>query len=435
MHDTTQTYESADAMVCSVADKSPYFASFLCAIAVNISWTIQMKSETLSETAVTHPTDFQTGQVFTIAGGHFTHDTYSAFLAPLLPLIQERLQTNYTLTGSLAIFSQLPSLLNPFLGYLADKVSLRYFIILAPAVTATLFSSLGFAPNYAVLAMLLLAAGVSIAAFHAPAPAMIGRLAGNQVGKGMSIFMAAGELGRTLGPIIAIAGVSWFGLEGIWRLMFVGWAVSVILYYRLRTVSARPAHQKAFNFVESWPAIRRLFSALTLVVGARILMQAALTTYLPIYVTDVRGLSLWLSAGSLTILEAAGVLGALFAGTLSDRIGRIRMLTILLTAAPLLYIAFLFGPAWTAVPLLILLGFTSISPQPVFLALVQDQFRDNRALANGIYLAMNFLVRAAGIWLIGLLADQLGLQQAFLIGGLLAFLSIPALRLLPQTRR
>ncbi|MCP5097469.1 MAG: MFS transporter, partial [Chloroflexi bacterium] len=61
-----------------------------------------MKTDTISpETAVTNPDEFQTGQVLTIVGGHFTHDTYSAFLAPLLPLIQERLSTSYALTGSL----------------------------------------------------------------------------------------------------------------------------------------------------------------------------------------------------------------------------------------------------------------------------------------------------------------------------------------------
>ena len=178
----------------------------------------------------------------------------AAFLAPLLPLIQERLGTSYALTGSLAIFAQLPSLLNPFIGYLADKVSLRYFIILAPAVTATLFSSLGLVPNYLTLAFLLIAAGVSIAAFHAPAPAMIARVSGNRVGKGMSIFMASGELGRTLGPVIAVAGVSWFGLEGIWRLAFVGWGVSVILYFRLRTISARSKTAVSTNLASNLAA-------------------------------------------------------------------------------------------------------------------------------------------------------------------------------------
>lgn len=384
------------------------------------------------ETAVSDPDEFQTSQVFTVAGGHFVHDTYSAFLAPLLPLIQERLATGYALTGSLAIFAQLPSLLNPFLGYLADKVSLRYFIILAPGITATLFSSLGLVPNYLTLALLLVAAGVSIAAFHAPAPAMVARVSGNRVGKGMSIFMAAGELGRTLGPVVAVAGVSWFGLEGIWRLAFVGWGVSVILYFRLRTISARPKTAVSGNLAALWPQMRRLFSVIIWLVGARVFLQASITTYLPIFVKDALGLSLWLSAASLTILEAAGVVGALFTGTFSDKLGRNRMLLILLSISPILHLLFVFGPTWMAVPLLIGLGLTAISPQPVMLALVQDSFPDHRALANGVYLAVSFLVRALGIWVVGMLADRLGLQNAFLWSGLLAFLSIPAIFFLPK---
>jgi FSR family fosmidomycin resistance protein-like MFS transporter len=384
------------------------------------------------ETAVSDPDQFQTAEVFTIVGGHFIHDTYSAFLAPLLPLIQERLGINYALTGSLAIFAQLPSLLNPFIGYLADKISLRYFIILAPGITATLFSSLGLAPNYLVLALLLFTAGISIAAFHAPAPAMVARVSGNRVGKGMSIFMAGGELGRTLGPVVAVAGVSWFGLEGIWRLAFAGWAVSVILYYRLRNVSARPQAVARANLAAIWPQMRRLFSVIIWLVGTRIFLQAALTTYLPIFVKDALGLSLWLSAASLTILEAAGVVGALFTGTLSDRLGRNKMLLILLTISPIFYLLFVFGPTWTAVPLLIALGLTAISPQPVILALVQDSFPEHRALANGSYLAVSFVVRALGIWVVGALADRIGLQNAFFWSGLLAFLSIPAVFFLPK---
>ena len=47
-----------------------------------------------------------------------------------------------------------------------------------------------------------------MAAFPAPAPAMIAKVAGQRVGTGMSIFMATGELARTLGPIIAVAAVA-----------------------------------------------------------------------------------------------------------------------------------------------------------------------------------------------------------------------------------
>ncbi|MCA9935421.1 MAG: MFS transporter [Ardenticatenaceae bacterium] len=388
---------------------------------------------TVVETAVPTPTDtFQTDQVLTIAGAHFAHDTFSAFLAPLLPLLQERLNTNYALTGGLTIYSQLPSLLNPFIGYLADKVSLRYFIIFAPAVTATLMSSMGFTSNYLTLALLLLAAGVSIAAFHAPAPAMVGRISGKQVGKGMSIFMASGELGRTLGPVIAVAAVNQWALEGIWRLAFVGWAVSGILYWRLHNISVRPVRKEQAALSAFWPKARRLFSILTWIMLARVFMLVSVTTYLPIFMRDVRQTNLWLAAASLTILEGAGVVGALLTGTLSDRLGRRQMLTLLLGVAPLLLMAFLYGPTWLLIPLLLGLGLTAITTQPVLLAVVQDEFPQHRALANGTFLGISFLVRAGAVWIVGMWADQFGLTQAFLWSGLAAWVSLPAIWLLPQ---
>ena len=369
---------------------------------------------------------FHTDQVVTIAGGHFIHDSYSAFLAPLLPLLQARLSTNYVMTGSLAIFSQLPSLLNPFIGYLADRISLRYFIILAPAVTATLMSSIGLTSSYVMLAMLLTAVGFSVAMFHAPAPAMIARVSGDRVGKGMSIFMAAGEMGRTLGPIAAVAGVGWFGLDGLWRMAFVGWATSIILYFRLRHVAARPHGKANVSTATFWPKARHLFPVFTWLMVTRVLMSASLTTFLPLYVSDVLEGSLWLAAAALMILEGAGVVGALAAGTISDKLGRVRVLLFLTVTSAILMLAFLYAPNWLIVPLLIGLGLTAISPQPVLLAIVQDEFTDNRALANGSYLAVNFAVRAMGIWVIGMLADRIGLESAFLIGSLAMFLGIPA---------
>ncbi|MCB0097283.1 MAG: hypothetical protein KDE46_16245, partial [Caldilineaceae bacterium] len=83
--------------------------------------TVEDRAEQI---AAAEPTaTFQTDQVFTVAGGHFIHDTYSAFIAPLIPLLQERLGVGYAGAGSLAIYAQMPSLLNPFIGYLADRVS------------------------------------------------------------------------------------------------------------------------------------------------------------------------------------------------------------------------------------------------------------------------------------------------------------------------
>ena len=371
--------------------------------------------------------------VFAVALGHFTHDVYSAFLAPLLPILQERLGIGYALTGNLAVFTQIPSLLNPFIGYLADRVSLRYFVIFAPAVTATLMSSLGLTSSYLSLAFLLLAAGVSIAAFHAPAGAMIGELAGNRVGAGMSIFMAAGELARTVGPLFAVAGVAWFGLDGLWRLAFVGWAVTGILFWRLHNIEAKPRAPGSDDWARLWPRLLRIFPFLAWLVLGRVSMQAALTTYLPIFMKDERGLSVAWAAAALTILEAAGFVGALISGSLSDRVGRHRMLFILLLVSPLLMILFLFTRGWVTILVLIALGLTAISLQPVILALVQDLFPDNRALANGSYMALSFALRAAGIWVIGLTADAFGLVPAFVLSALIGLLALPSIFFIPKS--
>ena len=390
-------------------------------------------TSSFAETSQPTRNRFQADQVAAIAAGHFTHDTYSAFLAPLLPLIQDHLGLSYTLAGGLAIFTQVPSLLNPFIGYLADRVSVRYFVIFAPAITATIFSSVGLAPTYLILALLLFAGGLSIAAFHAPAPAMIGKVSGPRVGAGMSVFMASGELARAIGPIVAVAGVTWFGLEGVWRLAVVGWLVSGVLFFRLRSVPVTPRSHRSTAMSRFWIAARRVFPPLTWLLLGRIFMLAALSTYLPIYMSDVRGVSLGLAAIALTTLEAAGVVGALLTGTVSDRLGRKRVLFMLLGFAPFALLLFIYGPASLAFPLLILLGFMVVSPQPVMLAFVQDHFPGNRALANGAFLAISFLMRALGIWLVGALADRYGLNTAFAACAILALFSIPAVFFLPTS--
>ncbi|HNB54960.1 MAG TPA: MFS transporter, partial [Anaerolineales bacterium] len=241
-------------------------------------------SPSLTENHSPTPETFQTGQVLTIAGGHFLHDTYSAFVAPLLPLLIEKLSLSLTLAGSLSSIMQLPSLITPFIGYLADKVSVRYFIILAPGVTATLMSFMGLANSYWGLAAIFLVTGISVAAFHAPAPALIARVSGPNVGRGMSFFMASGELARTVGPLVAVWAVSLWGLEGMYRLAIFGWVASGIFYWRFRDVPARS--QKNVGFRGLIPTAWRLFLSLFFITISRDFLAVSLGTFLPTFMNE-----------------------------------------------------------------------------------------------------------------------------------------------------
>lgn len=69
------------------------------------------------------------------------------------------------MAGFLSSVMQIPALLIPFIGILADRISARFFIILAPALTAIPMSLIGVAPGYGILLILLFIAGISVALF------------------------------------------------------------------------------------------------------------------------------------------------------------------------------------------------------------------------------------------------------------------------------
>jgi FSR family fosmidomycin resistance protein-like MFS transporter len=371
--------------------------------------------------------EFRTGLVATIASGHFVHDTFTAFVAPLLPLVIEKLSLSLTSVGLVNAFMQLPAVLNPFIGYLADKLSLRYFVIFAPATTATLIGLMGLAPNYGTLAFLFILIGISVAAFHAPTPAMIARVAGKRVGLGMSLYMAGGELGRTVGPLVAVSAVSMWGLEGIYRLIALGWGASMILFWRFRNVSSTDYRMKAGNLRAEFPKLRSFFLPIVLLTFTRAFLTGSITTYLPTFLS-FEGATLAFAGISLSILEAAGVAGALLSGTISDRFGRRPVLLISMALSSILMFVFLQVGGWASVPVLLLLGFFSIAPQPVILALVQDAVPDNRAVANGLYMTINFLVRSLVLVLLGAAGDTWGLRITFVISGVISvFALLPVL--------
>jgi len=390
------------------------------------SATVDIDSKAKRESA------FDYSRILLICSGHFVHDVYSAFIAPLLPLLIDKLSLTLVMAGSLPVFMQAPSLLGPLIGYLADRFSVRYLVIFAPAITATLATLIGFMPTYGTAALLLFCVGVNIMAFHAPAPAMIAHVAGGKVGRGMSFFMASGELARSVGPLLVGFGVAQWGMEGLWRLMFFGWLSSVILFWRLRDVSAKREVRKS----KTKPMLKRfarVFAPLLGVMLLRNMAASSLGIFMVVYLVDIRGFELTLATGALALYEFSGVGGALMGGTLSDRFGRRKMVAGAAVSSALLMLVFVHVEGALLIPLLIGLGFTALSVSPVFLALVQDQLPENRATANGMFMLYAFGVRAINVMMVGALGDALGLQNAFIAAALISLLCLPIIITLPST--
>ena len=390
------------------------------------SATVEIDSKSKRESA------FDYGRILLICSGHFVHDVYSAFIAPLLPLLIDKLGLTLVMAGSLPVFMQAPSLLGPLIGYLADRFSVRYLVIFAPAITASLATLIGFMPTYGTAALLLFCVGVNIMAFHAPAPAMIAHVAGGKVGRGMSFFMASGELARSVGPLLVGFGVAEWGMEGLWRLMFFGWLSSAVLFWRLRDVSAKRERRKS-KTKPMFKRFARVFAPLLGVMLLRNMAASSLGIFMVVYLVDIRGFELTLATGALALYEFSGVGGALMGGTLSDRFGRRKMVAGAAISSALLMLVFVHVEGALMIPLLMGLGFTALSVSPVFLALVQDHLPENRATANGMFMLYAFGVRALNVMMVGALGDALGLQNAFIAAALISLLCLPIIITLPPT--
>lgn len=367
-------------------------------------------------------------QIVTVTSGHMFHDMYTSFLAPLLPRIIENLSLSLTSAGVLSTMLQIPSILNPLIGYLADKKGVRFFVIFSPAVTATVMSLLGISNHLYLVGLLLLLAGVSSASFHATTPAVVGSASREKTGWGMSLFMAGGGIGRTLGPLLVVWAVGQWGLEGTFRLMFIGWAASGLLFKQLQGVDIRP--EKRPSLRASLPDFKAFFLPLALVLLLRSFILAATNTYLPTFMVQ-SGAPLWMAGAALSTVELSGVGGGLVLGPISDTIGRKKSIAAAMLVSSLTLLGFLQVSGWLTIPFLILLGFFSRSTGSLFLALVQDHFQGHRATSNGVFMLISFLSNALMLVLVGYLGDRFGLRSAYHWASVAAFLSMVFIAVLP----
>jgi FSR family fosmidomycin resistance protein-like MFS transporter len=373
------------------------------------------------------PEPFQTGRVMLVAFSHFVHDVYTSFLSPLLPLIIEKLSLTLGQAGLLSTVMQVPALLNPVIGLFADNRGLaRWLVILAPTLTAVSMSLILNAHTYFLLLVLVFLAGISVALFHVPSPVLVAGYSGLKKGRGMSLYMTGGEAARMVGPMFAVAAVSFLGQDRFYLVMGLAVLISVLLYFTLEKETEKTDMKRKGSIKSAYNEIKHVLLPITGVLAARSFMHAVMGTFLTVFVERQTG-SLWYGGAALALYEAFGVAGILCAGTLSDRIGRQRVLFWVLLVAPAAILVFVFTTGFIKIAMVGVAGFTVLSTTPVMLALVQENAKMNPSAANGLFMMASFFVRSVAVFLAGVIGDMAGLENMFIVSAVIGFFAIPFL--------
>ena len=376
---------------------------------------------------------FHLSEIVTVAAAHGAHDTYFSYLPTILPLLIKNLALNTTQAGLLTVFSQIPNLLQPVIGHLADRKNLKMLVVLAPTLSGILITLVGVAPSFGLAGLLLLLAGFSSAGFHAISPTMVSAQAGRKVGRGMGFFMVGGELGFGLGPLMVVAAIGYLTLRGLPWLMSLGMLASIILFFRLKNAST-VRHAQAEAGLPVPQALRQMsglmlpMMSITFITG---FLSANIVNYLPTFMSS-EGAVFALAGASLAVVELSGTIGALLMGLFSDRLGQRNVVLYGTLISVLFSMGFLLLRGWMQIAMLVGVGMSAFVANPAFLSIIQTRFTRNLSLANGVYMSSSFILRSIVVVLVGIMADRYGMRPVFVGSVLVTLLSLPFIFMLPK---
>ncbi len=178
-----------------------------------------------------------------LASAHVAVDTIALAIQPLWPDLREGLALgDAEFQFVFVLWNLANSLIQLPIGYWAERHKAIWLIWAGPLLGAACVGVVGLVDSFAGLCLLLVLAGVGIAAFHPEAAAMAASCAPANRSRALSIFAIGGYLGQALGPLYAGKLTAAFGLSAIAWTMAWGWFAFAIVAFLLRGAPAPVVH-------------------------------------------------------------------------------------------------------------------------------------------------------------------------------------------------
>jgi MFS transporter, FSR family, fosmidomycin resistance protein len=389
---------------------------------------------------VNQQSQIQYSKIGVLSLAHMLNDLYSNYLPQLLPFLVA-LTPGFGATRAAVLVSAFTissSLVQPFFGYFLDRQGKRWLVHVGTLWMAVMLSLTGVVVSYALLVLLAALAGLGTAAFHPQASTMVNILSGHRKAVLLSAFVAFGNFGFALSPLILIPLFQAYGLHATVVTVIPGIIVALLLLFFAPRDTIQGGADTDFSAVlRTLKSSAPELSAIIGVIAIRSLAYFGMLTMLPLYFKE-QNLSNIAGSHLVTIMLAAGAIGGVTGGFISDIYGRKRLIVGSLIISTPLFLGFLFAQGILSTVFLALAGAALLSSFSVTVVAAQESIPENKALAAGITMGFAGGIGGLAVILVGRIGDTFGLTAAVttlfvlpILAGLIALFmkSRPAARL------
>lgn len=337
---------------------------------------------------------------------------------------------------ALLLYNVGASLSQPLFGWLADRMGARLFVVGGMAWMIFFFGLAAVAGDWLALGALTIA-GVGSGAFHPTGTMIASKTSMVHQGKATAVFFFSGQMGLFLGPVLAGILLQQYGRPGYLILPAIGLIALIAGWQWVHNDHAAIHQEKAERAIaRTTRSIRRSDflhrgTLLTIIILTSSTASIAAITFAPKLFTEIGFQPAYVGLLS-GLLMLGSAFGGIFGGTLGDRVAGKWVIIIGMAgfALPL----YLYIPATgLLLPLLLLLaGFFGGIPHTIIVLMVQSLFPGRRALASGLALGLMFSAGAIGSYVLGVVADNIGLGLALQYTAVLPLIALIAATFLPK---
>jgi FSR family fosmidomycin resistance protein-like MFS transporter len=380
-----------------------------------------------------HPTSTNIKVIFALTFVHFIGDFYYSFVNPLLPVFLDKYSLTLTQVGLIGGISRLFAfIVQPWVGYFADRFQTRFFVLGGPLVTVIFISLVGIAPNFMILVFFICLGAIGTSMFHPTSAGMVSTYSGRNYGFSMSIFNMGGTLAFGVGPLFITYFVSTYDLGASPFTMVFGLVMVAILF----KMTPFPLQESLGNLGlvgtikevlgKVWKSIVLIWVIMVL----RAFVTQSFMTFIPVLYAK-EGYSLVTIGSLVSIMTVAGAISGLLAGHLSDRFGYKPVFHAAHTlATPSLYLLLYLPGNWVFLSAF-WMGFFSMATLPLGLAMALELAPKGKSIIASLMMGLAFGTGGMIIPLAGKLADIFSIRSVLFFLAMIPFLSNGMIFLLP----